>query len=62
LNLIGSIAFGFSAMAAYVIPTTGLPKNEMIVNLGTFIGAICFSWDYYFYQKEPNKKNYEKIS
>jgi hypothetical protein len=42
LNLIGSIAFGFSAMAAYVIPTTGLPKNEMIVNLGTFIGAICF--------------------
>lgn len=42
LNLIGSIAFGISAAAAYVLPTTGLPKNEVLVNLGTFIGAICF--------------------
>jgi len=42
LNLIGSIAFGISAIGAYVLPATGIPKNEIIVNLGTFIGAICF--------------------
>ena len=42
LNLIGSVAFGFSAIGAYILPATGLPKNEILVNLGTFIGAICF--------------------
>ena len=42
LNLIGSVAFGISAIGAYVLPSTGLPQNIVIVNLGTFIGAICF--------------------
>jgi hypothetical protein len=42
LNLIGSAAFSISAAAAYVLPATGIPKNEIMVNLGTFIGAICF--------------------
>lgn len=42
LNLLGSIAFGISAIGAYVLPSTGLPKNELMVNLGTFIGAACF--------------------
>jgi len=42
LNLIGSVAFGVSAVAAYVVPTTGLPRNIMLVNLGTFVGAVCF--------------------
>jgi len=41
-NIIGSLAFGISAAAAYIVPATGLPKNEILVNLGTFIGAICF--------------------
>ena len=42
LNLVGSVAFGVSAVASFVVPTTGLPRNIMLVNLGTFVGALCF--------------------
>ena len=42
LNMLGSIGFGFSAVAAFVVPTDGQPVNVMLVNLGTFIGALCF--------------------
>ncbi|MDO9045030.1 MAG: hypothetical protein Q7U35_06960 [Methanobacteriaceae archaeon] len=42
LNLLGSMAFGLSAISAYVMPATGLPKNEFLVASGTFIGAVCF--------------------
>ncbi|MEI7827119.1 MAG: hypothetical protein WCI87_04900 [Euryarchaeota archaeon] len=30
------------AVASYVLPTTGLPRNMALVNLGTFVGALCF--------------------
>ncbi len=42
LNLLGSIGFGVSAVAAYVAPTTGNAVNVALVNLGTFVGALCF--------------------
>jgi hypothetical protein len=42
LNLFGSVAFGVSAIASYVVPTTGVPINVALVNLGTFVGAACF--------------------
>lgn len=42
LNLLGSIAFGISAITAFVLPLTGQPISSTLVNLGTFIGAICF--------------------
>jgi YrhK-like protein len=42
LNMAGSIAFGISAAAAYVVPNTTDPFSSQWVNLGTFIGAICF--------------------
>lgn len=42
LNLLGSIAFGISAIAAFVLPLTGQPISSTLVNLGTFTGAICF--------------------
>jgi hypothetical protein len=42
LNLIGSIAFGVSAIASYVSPSTGLPLSLTLTNLGTFAGAVCF--------------------
>ncbi|MGZ4864257.1 MAG: hypothetical protein ACXV5H_08945 [Halobacteriota archaeon] len=42
LNLVGSVAFGVSAVASFVVPTTGLPRNIILVNLGTFVGAVCF--------------------
>lgn len=42
LNMLGSIAFGVSAVAAYVVPATGDLVSEEWTNLGTAIGALCF--------------------
>jgi len=42
LNLLGSILFGVSAIASFVLPTTGSPISVMWTNLGTCGGAICF--------------------
>jgi hypothetical protein len=42
LNLVGSVAFGVSAIAAYIVPATGQLWNVELTNLGTFVGALCF--------------------
>ena len=42
LNMVGSIAFGASALAAHVVPTTGNLAHAELANLGTFVGAVCF--------------------
>jgi hypothetical protein len=42
LNLVGSIAFGVSAVAAYIVPDTGELLNTALAGAGTFVGAICF--------------------
>ena len=42
LNMLGSVAFGVSALAAWVDPSSGTVANARIANLGTFVGAICF--------------------
>jgi hypothetical protein len=42
LNLLGSIAFGVSAVAAFVVPSTGELVSPLWANLGTGIGALCF--------------------
>ena len=42
LNLLGSIAFGVSAVAGYINPVTGELRNAEQANLGTFVGAVCF--------------------
>ena len=42
LNLLGSIAFGVSAIGAFVDPQTGDVKNFRWDNGGTFVGAVCF--------------------
>ena len=41
-NLIGSVAFGVSAVAGYINPATGQVHNAERSNLGTLIGAVCF--------------------
>jgi hypothetical protein len=41
-NLIGSIAFGISAVAGYINPVTGQVHNAARANTQTLIGAICF--------------------
>lgn len=40
-NLIGCVAFGVSALAAFV-KKTGVTADERLANLGTFVGALCF--------------------
>lgn len=42
LNMVGSIAFGVSAVASYVVVDSGLLRNAQRANLGTFVGAVCF--------------------
>ena len=42
LNLVGSVAFGISAVASYIVPATGQLWNVELTNLGTFVGALCF--------------------
>jgi len=42
LNLLGSIAFGVSAVAAFVVPSTGELVSVLWADLGTGIGALCF--------------------
>jgi hypothetical protein len=42
LNMAGSVAFGFSAVGAFVVPATGDVFNLRWLNLGTFVGAVCF--------------------
>lgn len=42
LNMLGSVAFGASAVAAFVVPSTGELRNATVANLGTFLGALCF--------------------
>jgi len=41
-NMLGSIAFGVSAVAAYVVPATGDIWGAAVSNLGTLVGALCF--------------------
>ncbi|WP_445166593.1 hypothetical protein ACTXG7_22505 [Mycolicibacterium sp. Dal123E01] len=41
INMIGSIAFGVSAVGAF-IRRTGITEDELAANLGTFLGALCF--------------------
>lgn len=42
LNMVGSIAFGASAVAAKAVGPTGDLRNVALMNLGTFVGALCF--------------------
>ena len=42
VNLVGSIAFGVSALAAHVVSSTDQVRNATLMNLGTFVGALGF--------------------
>jgi hypothetical protein len=44
LNLIGSVAFGISAIAAFVIPDTNEVLNASLATSMTLVGALCFLW------------------
>ena len=42
LNMLGSIFFGISAIAGWVVPSTGDLLDAALDTSGTFWGAICF--------------------
>ncbi len=42
VNLLGSVAFGVSAVASYVQPGSTGPLSAPATSLGTFTGALCF--------------------
>lgn len=42
INMAGSIAFGISAIGAFVVPETGELNNATVANAFTFIGAVMF--------------------
>lgn len=42
VNLLGCVAFGISAVAAYVVPSTGDALDLAGANLFTSLGALCF--------------------
>jgi hypothetical protein len=41
VNMAGCVAFGLSALAAFVT-RAGVVVDERVANLGTFVGACCF--------------------
>jgi hypothetical protein len=42
INLAGSIAFGVSAVAGYLVPATGDYRDLAAANASTVVGALCF--------------------
>lgn len=42
LNMIGSVAFGVSAVGSFILPGTDMPADPVAADLGTFVGALCF--------------------
>jgi hypothetical protein len=42
LNMLGSVAFMVSAIAGFVVPSTGTVLDLRLDNTGTLIGAVCF--------------------
>jgi hypothetical protein len=41
INLIGCLAFGVSALGAFVTES-GVTEDALLANAGTFVGALCF--------------------
>ena len=54
LNLVGSIAFGISAVAGYVVPDTNELLNASIATSMTLVGALCFLWAARILVKPPS--------
>jgi hypothetical protein len=44
INMVGSIFFMLSALAAFVLPSTSELLDASVANSGTFLGAVCFFW------------------
>jgi hypothetical protein len=53
LNLIGSVAFGVSAVAGYIVPDTDELLNASPATSMTLVGALCFLWGSRILVKPP---------
>jgi hypothetical protein len=42
VNLLGCVFFGISAVAGYVVPSTGSMLDQAAANWNTALGAVCF--------------------
>ncbi|MGZ4665016.1 MAG: hypothetical protein ACXV5Q_08240 [Frankiaceae bacterium] len=42
VNLLGCVFFGISAVAGYLVPSTGTLVNLAAANMNTVLGAACF--------------------
>ena len=61
-NLIGSIAFGISALAGYINPVTGQVHNAGRANTQTLIGAICFLIGAVLLLPERTEENHRQVT
>jgi hypothetical protein len=61
VNLVGSIAFGISAVAGYINPVTGQVHNAGRANTQTLIGAICFLIGAVLLLPERTKETREEV-
>jgi len=57
LNMVGSIAFGVSAAASYVIVDSGVLRNADRANAGTFVGALCFFFGALLLLPQPDSED-----
>ena len=65
LNLLGSIAFGVSAITSFVRPSVGAMISATATNLFTFLGAACFFIGAFLQLQEiarENKDNPDRAS
>ena len=56
-NLLGSVAFGISAITSFLLPSVGTMINANVTNLTTAIGGVCFFIGALLQLMETNREN-----
>ena len=56
-NLLGSVAFGISAITSFILPSVGTMINANVTNLTTAIGGVCFFVGALLQLIETNREN-----
>ncbi len=56
-NLLGSVAFGISAITSFILPSVGTMINANVTNLTTAIGGVCFFVGALLQLVETNREN-----
>jgi hypothetical protein len=56
-NLLGSVAFGISAITSFILPSVGTVINANVTNLTTAIGGVCFFVGALLQLIETNREN-----